>query len=232
MLERELHGYAVARALDHDGLVVQRAPCLIDVFDEVYYAAVVAVFERAVTVTDRDALVYELYPDAFIEERELFEPTRYHVELEHDGFEYALVGHEPHGRAVTVRSFARFYKVVLRQSALDLAVDFFGLELHAIDLAVAAHLDPQPFAERVGDRRADAVQTARVRVVARVEFAARVELREYYLYARHAELRMNVDGYAASVVLDRRAAVAVDRDEHARSKAVGHLVYRVVDYFP
>ena len=131
-----------------------------------------------------------------------------------------------------VRLFAGVDKAVLGNTALDLAVDLFGLEFHTECRAVFINLDLEPFGQRVSDRRADAVQTARVRVVTAVELAAGVKLSKYDFHARNAELRMNIYGNTAPVVLDRRASVGVNSYDDTRRKTVGHLVDRVVNYLP
>ena len=97
-----------------------------------------------------------------------------------------------------------------------------------VDLAVAPDLELQQLRQRVDDRDADAVQTARDLVAVVVELAAGVEHRQHDFRRRLAAL-VAVDRNAAAVVDDRDGVVDVDRDVDLVAVAGERLVDRVVD---
>ena len=98
--------------------------------------------------------------------------------------------------------------------------------------AVLVDLHRQPFAERVGHRSANAVQTARETVVVGVELTARVQFREYEFNARNSVFGVNVDRDTSAVIAHAYAVVGVDNDIYAVAETVGDLVDAVVDYLP
>ena len=106
--------------------------------------------------------------DAGVEERELAQPLRQRVEAELDGFEDLRVGLERDLGAARLGR-AGDQQIGLRRAAL------VGL---LIDLLVAPDLELEPLRQRVDDRDADAVQTARHLVAVVVELAAGVQHRE------------------------------------------------------
>ena len=163
-------------------------------------------------VVDRDA-------DAAVQERELAQPLREDVEAELGGLEDQRVGLEGDLRA------ALLGLADLGERRLGLA----ALVALRVDLAVAPDLDLEHLGERVHDRDADAVQAARDLVGALVELAAGVELGQHDLGGGDALGRVHLDRDAAAVVLDRDAAVDVDRDRDARAVPGQRLVDRVVD---
>ena len=85
--------------------------------------------------------------------------------------------------------------------------------------------------ERVDHRRADAVQTAGDLVAAAAELAARVQNRQADLDRGAADLRVNADREAASVVLHGAGTVLVQRDDDLVAKARQRLVHCVIHNF-
>ena len=102
-------------------------------------------------------------------------------------------------------------------------------ELHLIDLPVLADLDLQPLGQRVDDRRAHAVQTARDLVSPAAEFAARVQNRIDDLQRGLAGLCLDIDGDAAAVVGDGDGIALVDGDHNVLAVSGQRLIDRVVD---
>jgi hypothetical protein len=95
-------------------------------------------------------------------------------------------------------------------------------------LAVAPDAKFEPFRQRVHDRNADAVQTARHLVGVLVELPARVQLGHDDLGRRHALFLVDLDRDAAAVVADRHARVRVDLHAHRRGMTGQRLVDAVV----
>src|SRR5262249_54297357 len=99
--------------------------------------------------------------------------------------------------------------------------------------ALALHLCDELLGERVHDRRADAVEPARMEVVRRLELAARVQRREDQLERRLLVLLVLVDRDSAAVVDDgARRAILVKRHLDLVGVLVHRLVDRVVDDLP
>ena len=139
--------------------------------------------------------------DAAVEERELAQPLRQRVEAELGRLEDLRVGLEGDLGAALLGRAGRL-EIGGRRAAL------VGL---LVDLAVAPDLELERLRERVDDRDADAVQTARHLVAVVVELAAGVEHRQDDFGRRLAAL-VQVDRDAAAVVDDRDRVVDVDRD--------------------
>ena len=99
-----------------------------------------------------------------------------------------------------------------------------------IDLAVAPDFEIERFGQRVDDRDADAVQTARHLVAVVVELAAGVQHGQHDFGGRLAAL-VAIDRNAAAVVDDRDRAVDVNRDVDLIAEAGQRLVDGVVDDF-
>ncbi len=99
-----------------------------------------------------------------------------------------------------------------------------------VDLAVAPDLEVERFRERVDDRDADAVKTARDLVAVVVELAAGMEHGQDD-FGRRSAARVLVDGNAAAVVDDGHRIVDVQRDVDLIAVAGERLVDRVVDDF-
>ncbi len=79
------------------------------------------------------------------------------------------------------------------------------------------HLDVEAGRERVDDRRADTVQTARCRVRATAELPAGVQLGEHDLDTAQTGLRLDVDGDATAVVVTVHGGVSVEDDADPRA---------------
>ncbi len=112
---------------------------------------------------------------------------------------------------------------------LDLGLGHAALVALVVELAVLADLDFELHAERIHDRRADAVQSARHLVGLAFELAARVQHRMHHFERRALLGRMHVDRDAAAVVRDGDPIVAVDRDVDLAAKPRHRLVDRVVN---
>ena len=98
---------------------------------------------------------------------------------------------------------------------------------------VAPHVDRHLGREGADDRRADAVEAARVDVAPVLELPAGVERREDQLECGLLVLRVDVDGDAAAVVVDLDLApVRAEADLDPRGPAVDDLVDGVVDDLP
>ena len=115
---------------------------------------------------------------------------------------------------------------VISRSRLRLAALVLLLE----HLAVAPDLEVELLRQRVDDRHADAVQTARHLVAVVVEFAAGVQ-HGHHDFGRRAPARVLIGRDAAAVVDDRDRAVDVDRDVDLIAEAGERFVDRVVDDF-
>ena len=100
-----------------------------------------------------------------------------------------------------------------------------------VDLVVAPDLELEPLGERVDDRDADAVQTARDLVALVVELAAGVQHRQHDLGGRLPRL-VHVHGNAATVVDDGHRVVDVNGDRDLAAVAGQRLVDRVVHHLP
>jgi hypothetical protein len=96
--------------------------------------------------------------------------------------------------------------------------------------ALAAHLDGEPFGERVDDRDAHAVEPPGYLVGLVVELPAGVELRHHHLHGRAVVLLVRVNGDAAPVVGDGDRPVVVDRHRDGLAVAGQRLVDSVVDH--
>src|SRR2546429_6443146 len=111
------------------------------------------------------ALVEKGDTDAFVQKRELAEPLGKHVEAVVDRLEDRGVRLPDHGGA-GLRRLPPGFEIPLHLAVLVTLV---------VALPAAAHLDLEPFRERVHDRDADAVETARDLVGVLVELTAGVE---------------------------------------------------------
>ena len=211
-LQRDLGLDAVALALDVDHVVERRLRAA-QVLDELDDTA--AILELVVLAV---ALVLNGDLHTLVQEGELAQALRENVEAEVEDLEDERVGLEGDlGPALLCR--AGLAQLALRLPALE------ALEVY---LAVALDLDLEVLRERVYDRDADAVQTARDAIRAFVELAS-VELRQHDLGRRDAFRRMDVDRYAAAVIFDCDAVLDVNRDVDAITMPNESLVDRVVD---
>jgi hypothetical protein len=115
---------------------------------------------------------------------------------------------------------------------LDLAHPHALLVALAPQVPVAPHLDLEPRRQRVGHRRADAVQAARDLVAAAAELAAGVQAGEDELERRDAGLLVDADRDAATVVVDGDDALGIDLHDDLGAVPGERLVDRVVDDLP
>ena len=103
-------------------------------------------------------------------------------------------------------------------------------EGHVVDLAVARYLHLEPIRKRVHALGADAMQTPRKLISALPEFSAGMQVGQDQLNCGHLELRMDVHGNAAPVVLDRARTISVKSDIDPRTIPRKMLVDRIVEY--
>ena len=130
---------------------------------------------------------------------------------------------------------ATVVQLALRHAGLHRAAARALLDrvLLAVGVAVAVDLEHEPRRQRVHDRHAHAVQTARDLVAAAAELAARVQRGHHDLGRRRAlVLRVLVDRDAAAVVGDAHPAVGQQRHVDPGAVAGHRLVDRVVDDLP
>ena len=190
----------------------------VDIFDKGLDAAFVT---QLLALLDGMSHVGENDEYARIEEGEFAQPPfqRREIELGHgEGLRARQEGH--FGAApITGRPHDR-------QGRERLAVT----ELHAVLLAVAPDGELEPGRQRVDDRDADAVQSARHLVGILVEFPTGVELGHDDLGGRDAFALVDVDRDAAAVVTHRAGAVRIEGDHHLGGVAGKRLVDGVVDH--
>ena len=183
----------------------------------------------------RDALVCQSNGKPLVEEGKLFQTVRNGGELELRRGEHRVVRHEMHKRAVLrLCTLARLFE--RRNGDARFVLLFLlvvvGMERHLPGVAVLVDAHLQPLGERVRNRSAHAVQTARKRIVVFVKLAARMQLSKDDLYARDLGLGVDVGGNAAPVVLYGRAAVLIDAHVDPVAIPVRRLVDGVVHDLP
>ena len=217
----------------------------VQVDDELTKAAVVAVdlaLALGPAVLDPDL-------DARVQERELAEAVGEDVVVEDDRLEDRRVGHErDHGpghllavgldeglargeplpRPLAVPDGVAVLHLLLRLLAGDERAGLAPDEVHLVHVPVAVDRGVEPGRERVHDRDADAVESARDLVGVLVELAAGVEDGQDGLDRGLAGLLDPVHGDAPAVVLDRARAVLVDRHPDMVAEPAKGLVHRVV----
>ena len=114
---------------------------------------------------------------------------------------------------------------------LDRIAEF---EAHVVLLAVAPDIELQPFGQGVDHRDTDAVEAAGdlVGIVVRgvLELAAGVQLGHDDLGRRDAFFGVHAGRDAAAIVLDRDAAVGIERDQDQVAMTGERLVDRVIRY--
>ena len=214
-LQRDLRVDALAVALHVDRLFVDGALVLVQVLDERDDAAVVLEL-----VALRFALVVERDENARVEKRQLAETLSERVEAELDGLEDVLVGTERDLGAALLR----------RPGCLDVGLRLPAMVLLLEDLPVAPDLEVELLRQRVDDRDADAVQSARHFVAVVVELAAGVQHRQHDFCSRAPAL-MLIGGNTPPVVDDRDRAVDMNRHVDLVAEPSQRLVNRVVDDF-
>ena len=214
-----VHGGVAARVLhvgERDDRLVERLLVLVEVLDERADAAVVP--EQVLFLALRVALVEDVDRDAGVQERELPQALREHVEVVARDGEDLGVGLERDLRAGLGR---------LADLADRLERDAPGVVLLE-DLAFPLDLDLERSRKRVDDGKPHAMEAARdlVRVV--VELAARVEVRQDDLQRLAPVHGMGPDGDPAPVVFDGDRVVRVDDDGDRVAVPGLGLVDRVV----
>ncbi len=219
VLHRNLDVDAVAFGVRRNDRV-QRVFLLVEPFDERDDSAVELVTALARRLA---ALVAQDNGETAIEEGQLAQPFLQDVPVELGRFEDFGIGLEPLQRPGSLRLFDLLQ--FLHRDAV--------LELHLPQPTVALDLRDHPRRERVDHRDADAVEAARHLVAALAELRAGVEDRHDHLDRRNALFGMEVDRYAAAVVLDRARAVGEQNDANvvrvARQRFVHGVVDRLVD---
>src|SRR6267378_3754026 len=215
VLERDLDFNIALLALEKHDLRMNRCFVLIQVFHELDDAALEEerVAAAVVLVLDDD-----LQPA--VQERQLAQPVRQRVERELGDLEDRRIRLESDDGAVLARLLAGRQRRG-RHPALLVAL--------GPHLAPAADLDIEPLAERVHDRDADAVQTARNLVGRVLELAAGVEHGQHDFRRRLAGLLVRVDRDPAAVVADGDRAVGVQNDLDRVAEAAERLVDGVID---
>ena len=195
--QRDLDRDAVALGLEHDRLGDQRRLRAVEIAHERLDPAVVV--QRRFLALDA-ARIDELDRHARIEKRELAQAM-----LQRREVELGLGEGRVDGRNVT--SVPRLPVRVADdlQRRLGIAV----AEAHVMLFAVAPDAQVEPFRQRVHDRNAHAVQTARHLVGVLVELTAGVQLGHDDLGRRDAFFRVDVGRDAAPVVVHRARSVGV-----------------------
>ncbi len=100
---------------------------------------------------------------------------------------------------------------------------------HVVDAAIAAHLGLEPFGDGIDAFCPDPMQAAGHLVGALAEFPAGMKIGQDQLQRRDLVDRMQIDGDAAPVVLDRAGAVEVNGHRDLRGETGERLVDGVVD---
>ncbi len=163
-------------------------------------------------------------PDARVEEGELAVAMLELLEIEIDDLEGVGAGEE--GDAGALLAFGCRANDLQRRLGLAVA------EAHEMLLAVAPDGEVEPFAKRVDDRYANAMESARdlVGVVLRsvLELSAGMELGHDDLGRRHPLLGVDSGRDPAPVVLDRHRTVGIQLNEDPVAMAGERLVDGVV----
>ena len=212
-LQCDLDVDAVAHALEENH-VVQRFIALAqrrDVFGD--SAFVVELFGLV------DSLVAQPDPQARVEIRHLAQVARDNFVLELYLGKNLRVGREGGLGALAVGGAA----------LLDLHFRNAALVALKINLAVLVNFDFELVAERIDDRRADAMQSARHFVRVLLELAAGVKHGVHDFERRALLRRMHIDRDSTAVVFDRNPIVAQNYDVDLRAVPGQRLVDRVVD---
>ncbi len=166
-------------------------------------------------------LVLERDRQALVQEGELAQPLGQHVEAEVERFEDLPVRLEPDFRAAPLG----FPGALERRIGLAALVSLFE------HLAVLPDFQFEPFGQRIDDRDADAVETARNGVGALFELAAGVQHGERHFRGGLLLRGVHAGRNAAPVVDDGHAAVDMDRDLDRLAEAGHVFVDAVVDDF-
>ena len=227
VLQRDLHGHAVALGFHVDGPVVQHRLAFVQVLDEFGDPAGVLEFQPLVLARlgIGGALVGEGDHQALVEERQLAQALRQRVEVVLGDGEDCLVGSEVDLGAALLARAAGFL-----QFGGGLAVGVALLEGAFIG---APDFQVEFFAERVHAAHAHAVQSAGNFVRRGIELAARVQRGHHHL-RRGNFFAVDVhvaDGNAAAVIDHGDGVVDVDGDVNPVGVAGQRFVHRVVHHF-
>ena len=166
--------------------------------------------------------VLEADAEAFVEVGQLPQPGGHEVVAECAIGEDLRVGHEGDLRAGLLAMTDR----------LELGLSLASLELHEVNVPVAADLHLHPLTQRVDHRGPHAVQAAGDLVAVVIELAPGVELAHDHFEGRYLQRRVRPDGNANAVVDDRDRAVRVDADGDVGAPPHHGLVHGVVDQLP
>src|SRR6185436_10643771 len=164
-------------------------------------------------------LVLERDLHALVQEGELAESLREDVECELVHLENQRVGLEGDLRAALLCRPDFLESPFRRAAPIALEVNFI----------LSLDLDFEILGERIHDGDTDAVETTGNAIGALVELATGVEFRQHDLGSGDLFGGVNVDRNAAAVVVDRHAALDVDRHVDAIAVPTQGLVDRVVD---
>ena len=132
------------------------------------------------------------------------------------------IGPEAHLGAAPVGRAADLFQLALRLAAL---------EHHAVERLLAGDLHLHALGQRVGDRNADAVQTAGRPVDLRVELAARVQrAHDHFERGLVLEFGMRIDRNAAAVVGHGHEAVGLHLDVDEGGMPFERFIHGIVDH--
>ena len=166
------------------------------------------------------ALIDEFDAHAGVQERELAQPLGQRVVVE-------LNVREDLGRGLEADRGAAFDGVAHDCERCGRLAQMIFLAMH---VAVARDREQQIIRQRVDDRDAHPVQTARDLVRGVIELTARVQHGHDHFGSGPALLRMDINRNAAAIVRHRDRLVCMDRDDDAIAVARQRLVNRVIDH--
>ena len=222
VLHRDLGNRVVLLPLHIDDVGRERGASRVEIFNIADDAALIA----EVVLGDRvGTQIAQHDAHARVEKRLLAHTVEQNLifELGRIG-ENRRVGLETDVNAVSARRV-----FLLEKGARDLA----ALKALGAVLRTVVVVDFKPLGQRIDDRCADAVQTARNLIAAAAELTARVQQRIDDLKRRNPLRRVNAARNAATVVLDRNTAVGMDFDRdfvaHTGERFVNRVVHNLVN---
>ena len=219
--ERDVDADAVTDSGDRNGLWEQRRLGPVEIFDERGDTTLVIEFVLDPLLVTR---IGEDHPDAGVQERELAVAVLEPLEVEFGDLEG--FGARQEGDASALLAFGR------RADDLQRGFGIAVPEAHEMLLAITPDGEFEPFAERVDDADADAVEAARHLVgivVGRIlELTTGMELGHDDLGCRDALFGVDSGRDATAVVLDRDRTVRVQLDQDAVAMAGQRFVDRIV----
>ena len=215
VLKCDLDRRAVSLTIEVHDLLVKHGAVLVHELHELAQPALVAELALlACPVVGHDDR------EPRVQERELPTPRPHYLEIELGLFE-----------DLGVRQERRLVPALLSLTGrLDLPLRNAPRVTLRVDDAVARDLDLAPLRERIHDRDTNTVQPAGDLVTGFVELAARVQYGHHDFESRLLLCRVPVDRDAATVVLDRDAAVLVEHHCDLVAEAGHRLVDRVIDH--